>query len=72
MFDLKVSFDSKILFQVKMQGRRNEFKLTGAKNRRLANGRQGEEKFWSEKSYFYYIVLRLRIKVHKSSEKVQN
>ena len=54
------------------QGRRNEFELTGAKNRRLANGRQGEEKFWSEKSYFYYKVLRLRIKVHKSSEKIQN
>ena len=45
-----------------MQGRRNEFELTGAKNRRLANGRQGEEKFWSEKSYFYYKVLRLKDK----------
>ena len=61
-----------LIFVHPVQGRRNEFELTGAKNRQLVNGRQGEEKFWSEKSYFYYKVLRLRIKVHKSSEKVQN
>ena len=45
-----------------IQGRRNEFELTGAKNRQLVNSRQGEEKFWSEKSYFYYKVLRLKDK----------
>ena len=54
------------------QGRRNEFELTGAKNRWLANGRQGEEQFWSEKSYFYFKVLRFRMKVNKNLEKVQN
>ena len=44
------------------QGRRNEFELTGAKNRQLVNGRLGEEKFQSEKSYFYHKVLRLKDK----------
>ena len=64
MVEQNLNFIEYIQFIGKMeiQGRRNEFELKGAKNRQLVNSRQGEEKFWSEKLYFYYKVLRLKDK----------